>query len=508
MSRFLPGLALIAITGAGCALKFGTDPVQPPDGWEDALDHTEEIEEEPLDDVTDAVVDVEDDEIATACDPGGSDDYCDGHVLMRCNTEGTGFAPISCAPGVCVADIFAHCRDMDVHNVDDDTLLCASVAGLGPANVPSDRTWVVYFTDSGELRAYSEDFSENTTIRASGEGDVGGIVYTQQDQPDGAPPLGILSLSELAVPAGVGFAAVGTRAAVILVCGPVLVEGLAGSFALPADTISGVPVPGAAGGIGGLPTVSPDGGGTGGGGTGGVAFTYRGGGGGGGHGATGGTGGSLGTASGGAGGAAHGAVDLVPLTAGSGGGSGADPYDAACSSEGGSGGGALLVASTVSIEIAEGGSIEMGGAAGTGGMACTSGGAGGAGGGSGGGLLLEAPTVTVRGYLLAAGGGGGAGSPATGEEGARGIEGVAAVGTATGGTGTGLGTNGGSGGSPATGSGQNGQNGTLGVVIYMGGGGGGDGIIRINALDVDVTEATLHPQPSSGLFSTGSLGLI
>ncbi len=508
MSRFLPGSALIALLAAGCAIGFGTDPVLPPDGWEDVLDHVEEADEDVAEDSGDDGEDIEDDESVSDCDPGGSDDFCDGHVLMRCNTDGTAFVPVSCAPGICVEDVFAHCRDMDVHNVDDDALLCAGTKGLGPGDVPENRTWLVYFTDSGELRAYSEDFSENTAIRASGDGDVGGIVYTQQDQPDGAPPLGILSLSELAVGPGLGLAAIGTRAAVILVCGPVTVEGLAGSFALPADTISGLPVPGAAGGIGGLPAVSPDGGGTGGGAVGSVAFTYRGGGGGGGHGAAGGGGGSLGTAAGGAGGAAHGNPELVPLTAGSGGGAGADPYDGSCSSEGGSGGGAMLIASTVSIEVTESGSIEMGGAAGTGGMGCTSGGAGGAGGGSGGGLLLEAPSVIVRGYLLAAGGGGGAGSPGTGEPGARGLEGVAAVGTATGGEGAGLGTSGGSGGNPSSGGGQNGQNGTLGVGIYMGGGGGGDGIIRINAIEVDVSEARLHPLPASGLFSTGPLSLI
>ncbi|MBW2260802.1 MAG: hypothetical protein JRG91_02430 [Deltaproteobacteria bacterium] len=507
MSRFPPGSALIVLLSAGCALNFGTDPVQPPDGWTDVLDHAGETGDVVVEDGPDAEDVIEDDEVSPGCDPGGSDDFCDGSTLMRCNTDGTAYVSVSCSPGVCIEETHAHCMDMDVHNVDDDSLLCAGTSGLGPDEVPDNRTWVVYFTDTGEIRAYNEDFSENTQIRGSGDGDVGGIVYTQQDQPDGAPPLGILSLSSLTVPPGVGFAAIGTRAAVLLVCGPVLVEGLAGSFALPADTITGLPVPGAAGGIGGLPAVNPDGGGTGGGGVGGIAFTYRGGGGGGGHGAAGGSGGGLGTATGGAGGGSYGAADLVPLTAGSGGGSGADPYDASCSSEGGSGGGAMLIASTVSIDVAASGSIEMGGAAGTGGMGCSSGGAGGAGGGSGGGLLLESPTVTVLGYLLAAGGGGGAGSPGTGEPGARGLEGIAAVGTATGGEGAGLGTSGGSGGNPSTGGGQNGQNGTLGVAIFMGGGGGGDGIIRINALAVDVTEARLHPLSGSGLFSTGDLAL-
>lgn len=503
MSGRLHIAALSVLLVPGCAISFSTAPVPTPDGDDDVEDAFEDLEIEP-----DAVGDpdaADSEEEPTGCDPGGSDDHCDGNTLMRCNAEGTAFIEVDCSPGICLDDFHAHCMGMDVSNVDDDSLLCAGTSGLGPLEIPTYAAWVMFVTDTGLVMASDEEFVLPTIIRENGEGVIDGIAYTQQEQPGGAPTLGILSVSELHVPEGVGFVAMGPLAGVVLSCGPVLVEGLAGSFALPADTFEETPVPGAAGGLGGIAPAAPDGGGPGGGGMGGMVFSYRGGGGGGAHGGAGGGGGSLGTASGGPGGTAYGATDLVPLTAGSGGGAGADPYDAACSSEGGSGGGAFHIASASSIEVTAGGSIDVGGGGGTGGMACSSGGAGGGGGGAGGGLLLEAPVVTVAGYLLAAGGGGGSGSSSDALGGTDGTQGVAALGTALGGFSSGMGTRGGDGGSPASGVGLDGGDGTLGVEIYMGGGGGGDGIVRINGLEVNVSEALLHPAFDSDLFSTGEL---
>jgi hypothetical protein len=502
--RIHPGL-LASVLVAGCAIDFGSSPVVPPDSWDDPADTAGEMEaESDADDIEEEDLDATDE----GCDPGGSNDYCDGGILMRCNATGTGFVEVPCSPGICIEEIFAHCIGMGIHNVDDTDLLCAGTSGLGPAEIPADTVWVVFDTDTGAILAGNDDLTEIDAIRSAGLGDIGGYVFSHQDQPGSAPALGILSLTHLTVPPEVGFVAMGPRAGVVLVCGPVVVEGLTGSFALPFSSVSETPVPGAAGGMGGRPDSTAYGGGPGGGGEGGHVssiLTLRAGGGGGSHGEAGGRGGSYGAATGGAGGAAYGVTNLVPLTAGSGGGSGGVATEPACSSMGGSGGGAFLLASNLSIEVLPGGAIDVSGGGGSGGMACTSDGAGGAGGGAGGGMLLESPVVIVQGHLTAVGGGGGAGSRDVDAAGISGRDGLLVLGTAAGGQAAGFGTKGGDGGSPGFGNGENGADSSGVSEPYMGGGGGGDGIIRINGIDVDLEEASLHPVRGSALFSLGDL---
>jgi hypothetical protein len=99
-----------------------------------------------------------------------------------------------------------------------------------------------------------------------------------------------------------------------------------------------------------------------------------------------------------AGGAAYGTTLLVILQGGSGGGPGADGTIL-----GGGGGGAVQLSSLVSITIGDLGGIDAGGG---GGSADTGQGFGG-GGGSGGALVLQAPSLALRGTLSANGGAGG-----------------------------------------------------------------------------------------------------
>jgi hypothetical protein len=87
----------------------------------------------------------------------------------------------------------------------------------------------------------------------------------------------------------------------------------------------------------------------------------------------------------------YGPPELVPLMGGSSGGA-TDMF-----SDTNHGGGAIELVSGTSVTIGADGVINMGGGRGRYAM----------GGGSGGGILLEAPTVTVRGVLAANGGGGG-----------------------------------------------------------------------------------------------------
>jgi hypothetical protein len=157
-----------------------------------------------------------------------------------------------------------------------------------------------------------------------------------------------------------------------------------------------------------------------------------------------------------AGGPTYGNASLIPLVAGSNGGS-AGP-------NGGRGGGAIQIAAGTSITVGPYGHIQAGG---QGGYT--------AGGGSGGAILLEAPTVVVQGTLAANGGGGGSGDNDTtasdGNPSAQPAPGQVdnlATGTAVGGVGSaGTTINGGNGGPN--------DPGTL-----TGGGGGGAGRIRIN----------------------------
>lgn len=91
-------------------------------------------------------------------------------------------------------------------------------------------------------------------------------------------------------------------------------------------------------------------------------------------------------------------AELIPARGG-------EPGQDGCGSSGGGGGGAVQI--TAGVRVLVTGAILAGGGGGQGGPsgACN----GGAGGGAGGGILIEAPTVEVRGRIFARGGGGGSG---------------------------------------------------------------------------------------------------
>jgi hypothetical protein len=182
----------------------------------------------------------------------------------------------------------------------------------------------------------------------------------------------------------------------------------------------------------------------------------------------------------------YGSPDLVPLVGGSGGGS-TDSFGD------NHGGGAVELVSGTSILIGTVGTINMGGGGGVNRP--------GVGGGSGGAILLEAPSVTVRGVLAANGGAGAAygnaygygaalpsDQPASGQD-AKGMN-VAGNGSA--------------------GATSSGGNATVDPNFpYYAGGGGGAGRIRINTgcggtLTV-VPSAVISPYESTGCFTKGVL---
>jgi hypothetical protein len=183
-----------------------------------------------------------------------------------------------------------------------------------------------------------------------------------------------------------------------------------------------------------------------------------------------------------AGGKTYGNPEIAPLLAGSSGGGGAT-----LDTSGGTGGAGLQLSAGRSIDISLGGVINVGGRGGR-----SNGGAG----GSGGAILLEAPTVKVRGTLAANGGGGalfnGGSSGQTGQPSATAAQGsapTAGIGSA------GKAKNGGDGSVEGT------------SVNSAGGGGGGAGRIRINtaAGTADLTGATISPDPSTGCATQGKV---
>jgi hypothetical protein len=181
------------------------------------------------------------------------------------------------------------------------------------------------------------------------------------------------------------------------------------------------------------------------------------------------------------GGVAYGTPDLIPLVGGSAGGT----STTAAVIEEGRGGGAIQLVAGTEIIIGDSGIINMGGG----------GGAYGAGGGSGGAILLEAPTVTVKGVLTANGGSGGSNS-------SRGQVSQPTDQAALGG---------GKGGKGAAGGTANGSAGNEGggASLALAAGGGGVGRIRINTgcggEPAIAGTAIISPFESTGCFTKGSL---
>jgi hypothetical protein len=175
-----------------------------------------------------------------------------------------------------------------------------------------------------------------------------------------------------------------------------------------------------------------------------------------------------------AGGKPAGSPALVPLVGGSSGGGAGDP--------GGAGGGAVQLVSGDSIDIGVGGLIDVGG-----------GRAAGGGGGSGGAILLEAPTVSVRGTLAANGGGGGVFAGGSGgQEGRSNAEPATGERPDTGGHGS-------------AGDSADGEAGLSVRANLTSGGGGGAGRIRINTSSGQATlTGVLSPSAASGCLTTGT----
>jgi hypothetical protein len=361
---------------------------------------------------------------------------------------------------------------------------------IGTADAPEH--WIVD-TDSGEIAVTLTGGSAGAPRRdGGGPGVIDGMRWEVMSQGDGVPALGILSMESLHVPRGASLFAHGGRALVVLVEREVSVEGAVSV----ACTRDGTTVRiGAAGRPGGRHREEEkDGFGLGGG-----ARGIRGssdepdeGGGGGGFG-TGGGDGSGSTR----GGPTYGTPELVPLRGGSGGGVGGDDDGG----EGGAGGGAIQLSAGGSIAVRGSGVVTAGGCGGQGGIADVAfedTGAGG-GGGSGGGILIEAPAVSIEGWITAGGGAGGQGARcdncaligANGSDATT--DGSAAAGSATEGLGGGGGA--GSDGEGVAGSGLDAGNG--------GGGGGGAGRIRINTRAGDESYVPVFPQQTSAAMSVG-----
>jgi hypothetical protein len=185
------------------------------------------------------------------------------------------------------------------------------------------------------------------------------------------------------------------------------------------------------------------------------------------------------------GGTPYGPPELVPLMGGSSGGA-TDFF-----SDSNHGGGAIELVSGASVTIGSNGVINMGGGRGNYAM----------GGGSGGGILLEAPTVTVRGVVAANGGGGGTRNYGGGTQQDGQPNNLPAHGGGYNGTS-------GAGGLGSAGPMINGTNGIPTTNDYSGGGGGA-GRIRINIgcggmLNLN-SSGLFTPDQTTTCYSTGML---
>jgi hypothetical protein len=391
----------------------------------------------------------------------GDDLACACTSATQLTCEG---ATVDCALG-CVADATPRCGELVPSNLVGDanpTLLD------GTGDVVIDGA-VLINTDTGVFTG--------SLTRVAGVGVHSGIAFLHRPFLDvDEVRLGIFAFHSLTVTATATITFEGSRVAVFLVAGDVLIDGT-----VDASAVADLPGPGGrpggtstsvAGGCGpGAPGVKPAGLGDSGGGGGGGATD-------------GGAGGATNNppAPGGAGGAACMATTLIPIFGGSGGGAGASatpPVQA----EGGGGGGAVQITSFGTITI--NGTMLAGGGGGGGGRGDPSDGGSGAGGGGGGGILLEANVVIVAGVIAANGGGGGGGA-LTGN-GVPGQPGQPTTNAALGGAGDGAAGDGGNGG---TGGGDP-QAGDL--AGAAGGGGGGVGAIVVNARSSSVGQGTFSP---------------
>lgn len=452
--------------------------------------------------------------------PCGMNEHCEvggggmtASCLPNCVEGCAGDDRVTCAPGevreTCPLGCdmtTVECRVLQPSNVDGVIALDRGTSGL-TVGMTAPEILIFDTDDDGRIDRYDPATGERTTIRMAVSGVVDAGIYHEQlgpvgtETPSGAtiPGLAVWVMDSLSVGAMGTIHFVGTRAAVVLVEGDVLVEGRISARAEWLRDTDGSPlfVRAPAGGFG---DSGQDGGGFGGGDEG-VSDSNR---------RSGGGGGSFGSSGGQGGGAGFGAVpsvpgevygdaDLVPLYGGSAGGAGSDEVAA-----GGDGGGALQISAGGTLTVAAGAIIDVSGEGGYGASASRGGGGGG---GSGGGLLLEAAVISIAGIIGAPGGGGGGGT-SNSSDGTLGdrwdppgaLLGLGGLGISA------FAGNGGDGSDDAGGDGGDGEtkddpNGG------GGGGGGGAGRVRLNVRPGTTPMVSGTVVPSGALSTEGEVGI-
>jgi hypothetical protein len=348
--------------------------------------------------------------------------------------------------------------------------------------------------EAGSLLGFTPSNFDPSTLDVSGAGDAevtsgltletdlggtfGALPYHYQEvtQP-GGPKLGVFVVHSLKIDSTATVRVLGADALVIVALDTITIDGhLLGDSADPnkgpgaADQTDNTNVVGLGGGGGGAGTATTSGGG-------------------GGYCGAGGVGASLvGASDDAVAGMTFGQPTLIPLVAGSNGGSG---FGA-----GGDGGGAIQLVAAHGITVT--GTVSVGGRAGGPSGVYQAGFASNeqaGGGGSGGAILIESPTVSVSGTLAANGGGGGGSM--------EGISGIAGATAAAGGVADLTHAAGGPGSAGATVVGSAGA--TL-TGAASGGGGGGAGRIRINTTSGAATLAgTISPDATTACLTQGTL---
>ncbi len=322
--------------------------------------------------------------------------------------------------------------------------------GFSPSNVDPSQ---LDFSNVGDLMVTSDRTWETGNGGLLGSDNAAGYHYREVSQLTTNLKLGVFTVRSLTIAAGKTVRVVGPDALVIVALDRIDIQGnlFGNSQFVPAFLGPGAEQ--------NPPGDNTPGVGAGGGGTGSDDSS----GGGGGFCGKGGKGASLAPGGDAQGGGMNGTPFLVPLTAGSAGGSGAGP--------GGAGGGAIQLVAANAIAVP--GKIHVGGEGGyTGGVYNPAGSQEAGGGGSGGAILLEAPSVQITGTLAANGGGGGQGD---------GTFGADATPDSTAAKGGNDGMHGSLGGDGSSSSGIDGEDGKVDPDTTAGGGGGAAGRIRINS---------------------------
>ena len=352
----------------------------------------------------------------------------------------------------------------------------ARVLSFTPSNIDLSGIDLSNIGDFVVDRANCQILSTQNQVEC---GDATKIAFGVVDQPNGGGKIGVYVARTIRVEPNASLIADqnGTYPIAIVALDTFDVEG-----SIDVSAHKGYP---SAGGFVHVNTYDTKGGGPGGGGAG---SHTNGGGGGGGYCGVGGQGSAYTGGAGAAGGVSYGSAAIIPLVGGSAGGNEA-LYDS------GTGGGAIQLVAGTSFTLGANATIAAGGGGGaSGGVPSTQ--QHGAGGGSGGAILIEAPTASILGTLIANGGAGG--SAGDGQDAP--LDGTQATSTAQPG-----GANGGVGSVAVT---VNGGAGTWTALPDNGSGGGGAaGRIRINttAGNSSLSAKLISPSPNTPCATEGTL---